>query len=143
MHAAPQLLLAELVLQGAYPCSLLVLLLAPGGQLRGHTPPAQPPLYCRCWRRAPLVTHPTGTAGAAASSCTFCQYNCAPVGPRRFLAVQPYCCTAPPCTAGSVVEYKYVLLDHSGHHPVAWQQGNNSVLALRSQDDVVEVFDNW
>ncbi len=48
-----------------------------------------------------------------------------------------------PCTAGGVVEYKYVLLDHSGNHAVAWQQGNNSVLALRSSDDVVEVFDNW
>jgi hypothetical protein len=41
------------------------------------------------------------------------------------------------------VEYKYVLLDHSGNHPVAWQQGNNSVLALRPGDELVEVFDNW
>ena len=40
-------------------------------------------------------------------------------------------------------EYKYVLLDHSGHHAIAWQQGNNSVLALRSADEFVEVFDNW
>lgn len=45
--------------------------------------------------------------------------------------------------AGKVVEYKYVLLDHSGHHAIAWQQGNNSVLALRSADSFVEVFDNW
>ncbi|KAL4858279.1 Phosphoglucan [Chlorella vulgaris] len=45
--------------------------------------------------------------------------------------------------AGGVVEYKYVLLDHSGNHPVAWQQGNNSVLALRPGDELVEVFDNW
>ena len=45
--------------------------------------------------------------------------------------------------AGGVVEYKYVLLDHSGQHAVAWQGGNNSVLAVRAGDELVEVFDNW
>ena len=48
-----------------------------------------------------------------------------------------------PPPAGGVVEYKYVLLDHSGQHAVAWQRGNNSVLALRAADEFVEVFDNW
>ena len=49
-----------------------------------------------------------------------------------------------PCiAAGGVVEYKYVLLDHSGQLALAWQQGNNSVLAVRSTEDVVEVFDTW
>ena len=38
---------------------------------------------------------------------------------------------------------QYVLLDHSGQHAVAWQSGNNSVLALRASEDLVEVFDNW
>lgn len=41
------------------------------------------------------------------------------------------------------MEYKYVLLDHSGQHAVAWQRGNNSVLAVRQSDDFLEVFDNW
>eukprot|EP00887_Chlorella_sp_A99_P007942 scaffold12.g7942.t1 len=45
--------------------------------------------------------------------------------------------------AGGVCEYKYVLLDHSGQHAIAWQQGNNSVLAVRAGDEFVEVFDNW
>ncbi|GAB4813201.1 hypothetical protein N2152v2_000247 [Parachlorella kessleri] len=44
---------------------------------------------------------------------------------------------------GCIVEYKYVLLDHSGQHAIAWQRGNNSVLAVRQSDDFVEVFDNW
>ena len=46
-------------------------------------------------------------------------------------------------SAGGVVEYKYVLLDHSGQHAVAWQAGNNSVLAMRAGEELVEVFDNW
>ena len=41
------------------------------------------------------------------------------------------------------MEYKYVLLDHSGQHAIAWQRGNNSVLAVRQSDEFVEVFDNW
>ena len=44
--------------------------------------------------------------------------------------------------AGSVFEYKYVVVGNGGH-AIAWQQGNNSVLALRQADDVIEVFDNW
>jgi len=44
--------------------------------------------------------------------------------------------------AGSVVEYKYVVVGPGGH-AAAWQQGNNSVLALRHVDDAIEVFDNW
>ena len=33
--------------------------------------------------------------------------------------------------AGAVFEYKYVLLDGNGH-AMSWQQGNNSVLAIRA-----------
>jgi hypothetical protein len=44
--------------------------------------------------------------------------------------------------AGTVTEYKYVVVGQGGH-AAAWQQGNNSVLALRQSDDVVEVYDNW
>jgi hypothetical protein len=44
--------------------------------------------------------------------------------------------------AGSVVEYKYVVVG-TGGHAAAWQAGNNSVLALRHADDEVEVYDNW
>lgn len=44
--------------------------------------------------------------------------------------------------AGSVVEYKYVVVGPGGH-AAAWQQGNNSVLALRHVDEAIEVFDNW
>ena len=36
--------------------------------------------------------------------------------------------------AGQIVEYKYALLDSSGTISLAWQQGNNSVLALRRDD---------
>lgn len=44
---------------------------------------------------------------------------------------------------GCVVEYKYVLLDHSGHGVAAWQSGNNNVLAVRLTDGGLEVQDNW
>jgi hypothetical protein len=44
--------------------------------------------------------------------------------------------------AGAVLEYKFVLLDSTGH-AVAWQRGNNSVLALRHAESEVEVYDNW
>lgn len=44
--------------------------------------------------------------------------------------------------AGTVTEYKYVVVGQGGH-AAAWQQGNNSVLALRQADDVVDVYDNW
>ena len=44
--------------------------------------------------------------------------------------------------ANSVVEYKYVVVGHGGH-AVAWQSGNNSVLALAEGDEEVEVHDNW
>jgi hypothetical protein len=44
--------------------------------------------------------------------------------------------------AGTVTEYKYVVVGQGGH-AAAWQQGNNSVLALRQSDDIVEVYDNW
>ena len=36
--------------------------------------------------------------------------------------------------AGRIAEYKYVLVDSSGSIALAWQQGNNSVLALRQDD---------
>jgi len=45
-------------------------------------------------------------------------------------------------SAGSIVEYKYVVVG-SGGHAVAWQTGNNQVLGLRSADDGVDVHDNW
>ena len=44
--------------------------------------------------------------------------------------------------AGSLTEYKYVLVDSAGS-PLAWQDGNNSVLALRAGDTRVEIFDSW
>lgn len=44
--------------------------------------------------------------------------------------------------AGSVVEYKYVVVGHGGH-AVMWQNGNNSVLALQHSDDAIDVYDNW
>ena len=42
--------------------------------------------------------------------------------------------------AGQIVEYKYALLDSSGTISLAWQQGNNSVLALRRDDREVCPF---
>ncbi|KAK9802867.1 hypothetical protein WJX72_002038 [[Myrmecia] bisecta] len=45
--------------------------------------------------------------------------------------------------AGSVYEYKYVLLEGNGTHAIAWQRGNNSVLALKHDEAEVEVYDNW
>lgn len=33
--------------------------------------------------------------------------------------------------AGSIHEYKYVLLDSTGVHAQNWQRGNNSVLAIQ------------
>ncbi|KXZ45404.1 hypothetical protein GPECTOR_55g310 [Gonium pectorale] len=46
--------------------------------------------------------------------------------------------------AGSVYEYKYVLVDHDGRSALAWQGGGNSVLAIGDQDEQgVEVLDNW
>ena len=44
--------------------------------------------------------------------------------------------------SNSVIEYKYVVVGHGGH-AVAWQSGNNSVLALTEEDEEVEVHDNW
>jgi len=45
--------------------------------------------------------------------------------------------------AGAVLEYKYVLLEGDGLRSIAWQSGNNSVLAVGHSDGNVEVFDNW
>lgn len=42
----------------------------------------------------------------------------------------------------SVLEYKYVVVGQGGH-AVAWQSGNNSVLAISDGDEEVEVHDNW
>ena len=36
--------------------------------------------------------------------------------------------------AGRIIEYKYVLVDSSTCQSLQWQQGNNSVLALRLDD---------
>ena len=41
--------------------------------------------------------------------------------------------------AGSVVEYKYVCLEGDGVHAIAWQTGNNNVLAVGHADSNVEV----
>ena len=41
------------------------------------------------------------------------------------------------------MEYKYVLLEGDGVTAIAWQQGNNNVLAVGHADDNVEVFDTW
>ncbi|KAK9804633.1 hypothetical protein WJX73_001406 [Symbiochloris irregularis] len=45
--------------------------------------------------------------------------------------------------AGRIAEYKYVLVDSNNSQGLSWQQGNNSVLALRQDDREVEVYDNW
>ncbi len=42
--------------------------------------------------------------------------------------------------AGAIVEYKYVLLEGDGVTAVAWQQGNNNVLAVGHADDNVEAW---
>jgi len=44
--------------------------------------------------------------------------------------------------SGSLVEYKYVILDGSGQ-AAAWQAGSNSVLAVKHSEDELEVFDTW
>ncbi|KAL4443374.1 hypothetical protein ABPG75_011111 [Micractinium tetrahymenae] len=44
---------------------------------------------------------------------------------------------------GCIVEYKYVILDGSGRNVLAWQDGNNNVLAVRLADESLEVADNW
>ncbi len=41
--------------------------------------------------------------------------------------------------AGAILEYKYVLLEGDGIRSVAWQNGNNNVLAVGHSDDNVEV----
>lgn len=45
--------------------------------------------------------------------------------------------------ANGVYEYKYVILSSDGQHAISWQRGNNCVLAIKPDDDRVEVFDNW
>ena len=45
--------------------------------------------------------------------------------------------------AGAIVEYKYVLVGPDGLSALAWQQGNNNVLAVGHADDNIEVFDTW
>ena len=41
--------------------------------------------------------------------------------------------------AGTVYEYKYVLLDAYSGHALSWQRGNNSVLAIKAGEESVEV----
>jgi hypothetical protein len=43
-----------------------------------------------------------------------------------------------PLPASGIVEYKYVLLNGAGQ-PISWQRGNNSVLALKGDDNSVTV----
>ncbi|CAK0782270.1 hypothetical protein CVIRNUC_005612 [Coccomyxa viridis] len=45
--------------------------------------------------------------------------------------------------AGTVHEYKYVLLDSHSGQALNWQRGNNSVLAIKAGEDRIEVMDNW
>lgn len=45
--------------------------------------------------------------------------------------------------AGRILEYKYVLVDSSNSQGLSWQQGNNSVLALRQDDREVCVSLLW
>ena len=45
--------------------------------------------------------------------------------------------------ANGVYEYKYVILSADGQHAISWQRGNNCVLAIKPDDDRVEVYDNW
>ena len=41
--------------------------------------------------------------------------------------------------AGTVHEYKYVLLDSHSGQALNWQRGNNSVLAIKAGEDRIEV----
>ncbi len=45
--------------------------------------------------------------------------------------------------ANGVYEYKYVIMSSEGQHAISWQRGNNCVLAIKPDDDRVEVYDNW
>eukprot|EP00955_Chlamydomonas_euryale_P064003 358829-Chlamydomonas_euryale.AAC.17 len=45
--------------------------------------------------------------------------------------------------ACGVHEYKYVIVDGSTKQEMAWQQGNNSVLAVGPDDTELSVYDNW
>ena len=45
--------------------------------------------------------------------------------------------------AGSVVEYKYVLVNYESKAAMAWQSGGNSVLAIDVDERMLEVEDNW
>jgi hypothetical protein len=45
--------------------------------------------------------------------------------------------------AGTVYEYKYVVMNPDGRSAAAWQSGGNSVVALQWGDAEVEVYDNW
>ena len=42
----------------------------------------------------------------------------------------------------SVVEYKYAMIDCYGN-AVAWQSGNNNVLAIKLNQEEMTVTDNW
>lgn len=63
--------------------------------------------------------------------------------PQPCVVLSRYC----HCTAGSVTEYKYVLLDASGTRAMAWQDGNNSLLSVRLAEGAVpgglSVYDDW
>lgn len=41
--------------------------------------------------------------------------------------------------AGTVYEYKYVLLDSQSGQALTWQRGNNSVLAIKAGEESIEV----
>jgi len=45
--------------------------------------------------------------------------------------------------AGSVLEYKYVVIDYESKEPLSWQSGSNAVLALELEEEQVDVHDNW
>jgi hypothetical protein len=47
-----------------------------------------------------------------------------------------------PLPQPSVCEYKYVLVGGDGK-PVKWQAGNNNVLAIKPDQDSLDVHDQW
>ncbi|KAI8466497.1 MAG: hypothetical protein J3K34DRAFT_524496 [Monoraphidium minutum] len=45
--------------------------------------------------------------------------------------------------AGTVYEYKYVLIDYDGRTACWWQGGGNCVIALQWLDQAVDIYDTW
>lgn len=92
---------------------------------------------------APPAGRPCLGAGRCLPSPQVCCL--APAAPHSCLLTKrvPLLSFFPPPPAGTVAEYKYVLLDAGGKATLAWQPGNNNVLAVRLGEELVEVFDTW